>query len=298
MSQTQNPQYLTRPSRRSSRSNSSSSSKERSTKEQQKPDTEKPYTPVFQPGGYAYKIALPSRPAPGQTPWPGHLPPVVGPALGEATNRVRKTSMSHARVASQPVAGLGTAALAARARSNSMTVAPPTQPAPAPVSPPTAPAQQQWVYGLNPLLAPGGGLLWTLRSPVSYIKIRATSLSTPGPLTYSHRLLPVVSTRGPIALTVSLPGASLRVQADTLGGLLDALSDAIMGQASPAQWAAADQRSAAVAYRARCGADQTELAKGVRRVDLLGLNAAFAGIVPTAQPNGSYEWVLRVVVAA
>ena len=140
--------------------------------------------------------------------------------------------------------------------------------------------------------------MWTLRTPVSYIKIRASSLSTPGPLTYTHRSLPVVVNRGSLVLIVPMPGASIRVQSDTLGDLLDTLSDALQAQANPAQWAASDQRLAAHAYRTRCGADAAELAKGVKRVDLFGPNAAFAGIAPTLLANGAYEWVLHVVATA
>ncbi|KAH7098461.1 hypothetical protein BKA62DRAFT_744470 [Auriculariales sp. MPI-PUGE-AT-0066] len=241
---------------------------------------EQPYEPVFQPKGmYAYKIALPSRPQPGQTPWPKSIPPVVGPALGESTNRSRHTQKT------------------SHARSSSMTV-PSTQAA---VSPPTVTVpvgpSQTWTYGLNPLLAPGGGLLWTLRLPTSYIKTRASSLSTPGPLCYKDRLLPVLADRTAITLLVSLPGGNVRIQAARVGELLESLFDHLRVAATPGQWGATDQRTSAAAYRTRCGNDANELAKGVKRIDLLGPNAAFAGIVPTATlgANGQREWVMRVV---
>ena len=254
---------------------------------------------MLQPkGAYAYKIALPSRPQPGQTPWPASLPPVVagavGNTLGEVTNRQRPASQSTTyRVRSSTTsAGSSSSSLA---RSNTMAAARPSPPAVAATV--SAPPVHTWSYGLNPLLGPGGGLLWTIRAPTSYIKTRISSLSTPGPLTYTHRSQPVQADQRPLVLVVALPGAPIRIQAERIGDLVDSLSDVLSAQATAMQWAAADQRLATAAYRARCGADPNELAKGIKRVDLLGPNAAFAGLVPAVSPTGTREWVLRVVIS-
>ncbi|EJD44410.1 hypothetical protein AURDEDRAFT_114331 [Auricularia subglabra TFB-10046 SS5] len=233
-----------------------------------------PYTPVFQPAGYAYKIALPSRPQPGQTPWPTHLPPVVHAPLANATNRQRQSS-TYAPSSSSSAAPRG----AQLTRSATL--------------PSYYPSSTAWTHGLNPLLT-SGALLWTLRLPPSYIKLRLSHLSTPGPLTYTHRAQPASAPpTATLTVVVPLPGAPLRVTGGpTLGALLDALYDALHAPAAHAEWAAANQQAAARAYRVRCGTDAQQLAKGVRRVDLLGEGAAFAGLVRGDAPG---VWVLRVV---
>ncbi|KZV87472.1 hypothetical protein EXIGLDRAFT_697527 [Exidia glandulosa HHB12029] len=292
---------LSRP-RRSSRANT-----------QEATTTTKPYEPVFQPPGYAYKIALPSRPQPGQTPWPAHLPPVVSApatkvAFGNVTNvnvkaQQQKSAYAQAEkehVHQQPAyATLGRSgshrpsvpSVASTTRSRAMTM--PSAPQPPPLATDLPPSQ--WPHGLNPLLA-AGPLLWHLKLPPTFIKIRLTHLSTPGPLTYTHRSLPTSSTSPLASLILPLPGQAIRISVNgtTLGEMLDALYEALRLPASGREWECAGeqgQKRAARAYRARCGTDAGELKRGVRRVDLLGEGAAFAGL--NRAQNG--EWVLRVV---
>jgi len=136
---------------------------------------------------------------------------------------------------------------------------------------------------VNPRLLPGG-LCWILHMPVASITYSVSHGICFGQDATPHHLQPVLlrSNGESIAVVLVLPCGFYQAAAATVGDLLQRLSSILCTPMNPAQLAPDHLERASRALRARSASSSAPM---LQLVDLLGPNAAFAGLSKTVKPG-------------
>jgi len=216
-----------------------------------------PYTPVFQPPGYPYKIALPHAPKPGETPWPMHLPPMVSHSPSRL-ERSRTLPSSHYRDDAMPAYASVPASSIAPTSQRSST--------------------------LNPLIAHqpdrAPSLSYNITQPPTSTQLSSSPAAT---LTPWHRSPPALYP----------PASRMLIKSDLVNWTIEVFPSQRTGVITCGDVLEAINESKkyriATSYKARCaragGWERWEEQCGIRRVDCLLDSVIFSGLVPS--PDGA-----------